>query len=198
MQLNVPIRLFFLINLRFQNNGKCRFRSEIPESPVSDVNLGKKYFQKLISIRVRNRKIFSYRLEFPIFSLVRFRTLISILFVFSHNIFSGEMRPNYSFILNYFVWVSDTADGLSETASVVDAIHGPLEKCPFQFALANLQSVVQRILQILFSPAAEFDAPPESCLAKFRNNCDRRNSLSAFCLSICSFCMKFNDWRYAK
>ena len=88
----------------------------------------------------------------------------SVISYFSNNLFNPEMRPNYSFMLNYLVWVFGQENASESLRGLVGSVHGPLTKCPFHFALANLQAVVQRILQILYAPTDQFNNPPESCL----------------------------------
>ena len=75
-----------------------------------------------------------------------FKNLYS--FLFSNNLFNPEMRPNYSFMLNYVVWVFDQEESAESLKRLIDVIHGPMTTCPFHFALNNLQNILQRVLQI--------------------------------------------------
>ena len=118
------------------------------------------------------------------------------LFLFlSNNILCAPMRPNYSFMLHYFVWIFEKSDKLNQMKRLIDEIHGPMAQCPFHFALSNIQSIVQRILQVLYAPAPQFDDPPESCLSSFREHCDLRTSMTAFCLNVFALCVTYDDWR---
>ena len=67
---------------------------------------------------------------------------------FSNNLFNPEMRPNYSFMLNYIVWVFDQDESAESLKRLIDVVHGPMTTCPFHFALNNLQNILQRVLQI--------------------------------------------------
>ena len=81
------------------------------------------------------------------------------------------MRPNYSFMLNYVVWVFDQDESAESLKRLIDVVHGPMATCPFHFALNNLQNILQRVLQIRITNYLRFLKTNEKMLVLIFNLC---------------------------